>query len=147
MVVRAVQALSSSVTSINEKHMAHFAKIDDQNTVLEVIVVNNSDVDNLPFPESESVGIAFCKSLFGDDTNWLQTSYNGNFRRQYAEIGGSYYSPQDVFVNPKPYPSWVFESSDATWQAPVPIPTIPSNYRAVWNEEYVEWDIVLGGAI
>jgi hypothetical protein len=127
--------------------MAHFAQLDGQNNVLNVIVVNNTDIDNLPFPESEPVGIAFCQSLYGSDTVWKQTSYNNNFRRQYATIGGSYYPPLDVFVSAKPYPSWVFQSSDATWQAPIPMPVPPPNYVAVWNEEYIEWDIVIGGTI
>jgi hypothetical protein len=85
--------------------------------------------------------------IFGEDTAWKQTSYNGNFRRQYAAVGGLYYQPLDVFVGPRPYPSWSFQSSDATWQAPVPTPSVPANYIAVWNEQYLEWDIVLGGAI
>jgi len=129
--------------------MAHFAKINAQNTILDVVVINNSDINNLPFPQSEPVGIAFCRSLFGEDTNWLQTSYNGNFRRQYAALEGFYYPPLDVFVGPCPYPSWLFQTSDATWQAPVPIPYVPANYIAVWNEDYLEWDVILnpGAAI
>jgi len=123
--------------------MAHFAKLDDQNAVLEVVVINNSDIDNLPFPESEPVGIAFCQNLFGTDTIWKQTSYNGNFRRQYAAIGSSYYAPADVFVSPQPYPSWTFQSSTANWEPPVPMPSVPANYIAVWSEEFVDWDIVL----
>lgn len=127
--------------------MAHFAQLDDQNNVLNVIVINNSDIDYLPFPESEPVGIAICQSIYGPETIWKQTSYNNNFRRQYATIGGLYYPPLDVFVSGKPYSSWVFQSSDATWQAPIPQPTAPPNYVAVWNETYLEWDIVLGNTI
>jgi hypothetical protein len=123
--------------------MAHFAQLDDQNNVLNVVVIGNSDIDNLPFPESEPVGIAFCQSIYGADTIWKQTSYNSNFRRQYAEIEGSYYAPLDVFVDPKPFPSWTFQTSDATWKAPIPKPTAPSNYVAAWNEQYLEWDFVL----
>lgn len=122
--------------------MAHFAQIDESNDVLEVVVIGNNDINNLPFPESEPVGLAFCQSLYGADTLWKQTSYNGNFRRQYAAVGGFYYPPLDVFVSPKPFPSWVFRTTDATWQAPVPMPTIPPNYMAVWNEDYLEWDVV-----
>ena len=129
--------------------MAHFAKIDNQNIVLDVIVVNNNDIDNLPFPESEPVGVAYCQSLFGAEALWKQTSYNGNFRREYASLNGFYYLPLDVFVGPKPFPSWSFQASDATWQAPVPVPTIPDNYIAMWNEDYLEWDVILnpGAAI
>lgn len=70
--------------------MAHFAKLDANNVVTEVIVVNNAVVENLPFPESEPLGVAFCQSIFGADTAWKQTSYNNNFRGQYAGIGSKF---------------------------------------------------------
>jgi hypothetical protein len=76
--------------------MAHFARIED-NVVRQVIVVNNEVLENKPFPESEAIGIAFCKSLFGEDTEWLQTSYNGNFRGKYAGIGSIYNPELDEF--------------------------------------------------
>ena len=66
--------------------MAHFARVEN-NIVREVIVINNEVLENKPFPQSEPIGIAFCKSLYGADTSWLQTSYNGNFRGTYAGIG------------------------------------------------------------
>ena len=66
--------------------MAHFARIQD-NIVREVIVINNEVLENKPFPESEPIGIAFCKSLYGNDTEWLQTSYNASFRSKYAGSG------------------------------------------------------------
>lgn len=119
--------------------MAHFAKLDIANNVLEVVVVNNSDIDNLPFPESEPVGVAFCQSLFGSDTIWKQTSYNNNFRGQYACIGGFYYPANDVFVPPKPYPSWTFNTVTANWDAPVPMPVPPYGYLSVWDEEDQQW--------
>jgi hypothetical protein len=66
--------------------MAHFARIQD-NIVREVIVINNEVLENKDFPESEPIGIAFCKSLYGKDTEWLQTSYNATFRGKYAGAG------------------------------------------------------------
>lgn len=63
--------------------MAHFARIEN-NVVQQVIVVNNEVLENKEFPESEPIGIAFCKETFGEDTEWLQTSYNGNFRGMFA---------------------------------------------------------------
>ena len=72
--------------------MAHFARLEN-NIVQQVIVVNNEVLENKSFPESEPIGIAFCKSLYGADTNWLQTSYNGNFRGKFAG-GGSIYDPE-----------------------------------------------------
>lgn len=84
--------------------MAHFAKLDENNVVLQVIVVNNEVLQNLPFPESEPIGVAFCQSLFGADSVWKQTSYNGNFRGEYAGIGFTYDPTADVFVPPPPPP-------------------------------------------
>ena len=84
--------------------MAHFAQLNAENIVTEVIVVNNEVVQDLPFPESEPIGVAFCQSLYGADTIWKQTSYNGNFRGVYAGIGYSYDPIADVFVPPSPSP-------------------------------------------
>lgn len=80
--------------------MAHFARVED-NIVREVIVVNNEVLENKPFPESEPIGIAFCKSLYGADTEWLQTSYNGNFRGAYAGSGMIYDPIKDEFTYPQ----------------------------------------------
>jgi hypothetical protein len=80
--------------------MAHFAKLDENNLVTQVIVVNNDVIENLPFPESEPIGVEFCQSLYGTDTIWKQTSYNGNFRGVYAGIGYSYDPVQDIFIEP-----------------------------------------------
>ena len=77
--------------------MAHFARVED-NVFREVIVVNNETLENKPFPESEAIGIAFCKSLYGANTEWLQTSYNGNFRDKYAGIGMIYDPIKDEFT-------------------------------------------------
>ena len=79
--------------------MAHFARVED-NIVREVIVINNEVLENKDFPESEPIGIAFCKSLYGADTNWLQTSYNNNFRGSYAGSGMIYDSELDEFKIP-----------------------------------------------
>jgi hypothetical protein len=76
--------------------MAHFARIEN-NIVREVIVINNEVLENKPFPESEPIGIAFCKSLYGEDTEWLQTSYNGNFRGRCAGTGNIYNPELDEF--------------------------------------------------
>ncbi len=80
--------------------MAHFAQLNSENIVLQVIVVNNEVLNNLPFPESEPIGVEFCQSLFGPETIWKQTSYNRNFRGAYAGIGYTYDSVNNVFVAP-----------------------------------------------
>jgi hypothetical protein len=78
--------------------MAHFARIEN-NIVREVIVINNEVLENKAFPESEAIGIAFCKSLYGADTEWLQTSYNANFRGSYAGSGMIYDELNDIFTS------------------------------------------------
>lgn len=78
--------------------MAHFARIEN-NIVRQVIVINNEVLENKPFPQSEPIGIAFCKSLYGADTQWLQTSYNANFRGRYAGVGIAYDPIKDEFIS------------------------------------------------
>ena len=103
--------------------MAHFAQINSDNIVTNVIVVNNEDCLDSDNNESEAVGIAFCKDLLGADTNWVQTSYNNNLRFRYAGIGMKYDSTNNVFYYPtSPYPSWVLNTSTWVWDAPVALP-------------------------
>jgi hypothetical protein len=119
--------------------MAHFAKIDFQtNIVLEVHVVDNDDIQNLSFPNSESIGIAFLIPWNTPNTYWKQTSYNKNFRKNYAGIGYTYNEMLDAFVPPKPFNSWVLDTDKAQWKAPVDIPTDDKNYT--WNEETLTWN-------
>lgn len=82
--------------------MAHFAELDENNIVMRVIVVSNSDLLNENGEETEQKGIEFCKSLFGQDTKWVQTSYNNNIRKYFAGIGYTYNEELDEFVPPEP---------------------------------------------
>ena len=118
--------------------MAHFAELDSNNTVLRVIVVNNNDVLDSNGQESEEVGINFCKGLFGGE--WKQTSYNANFRKNYAGIGYTYDSVLDGFIPPQPYPSWVLNQSTCLWEAPVPMPTDGQLYS--WDEATTSWVVI-----
>lgn len=116
--------------------MAHFAQLDENNVVTQVIVVHNNELlDN--GIEREERGIAFCKSLFGKSTRWVQTSYNGNFRKNYAGIGFTYDTALDAFVPPKPFPSWVLNADIAQWEAPVPLPSDGEVY--LWDEAAGNW--------
>jgi len=120
--------------------MAHFAKLNEHNDVLQVIVVNNDAIDNLPFPESEPVGIAFCQSLFGANTRWAQTSYNASFRYNYAGVGYSFdpaAAPDGAFISPKPYPSWLLNTNTYQWEPPVPYPNDGNQYQ--WDESTQSW--------
>jgi hypothetical protein len=80
--------------------MAHFAQLDETNTVTQVIVVNNDVINNADGLDGEAVGIAFCQSLFGADTKWAQTSYNANFRGLYAGAGMIFDPIKDEFIAP-----------------------------------------------
>ena len=81
--------------------MAHFAELDQNNVVLRVLVVNNVDTMTPQGVEDEQIGITFLKSLFGEETVWIQTSYNANFRGAYAGIGYLYDANQDIFIPPE----------------------------------------------
>ena len=118
--------------------MAHFAELDDNNVVLRVIVVGNRDTSTPDGTEVESIGVAFCQRLFGG--NWKQTSYNGNFRKNYAGIGYTYDATRDAFIPPQPFPSWTLDPVTTNWVAPVPYPTDDKNY--IWNESTQSWDLV-----
>ena len=120
--------------------MAHFAQLDENSIVLQIIVVNNDVIQNLPFPESEPIGVAFCQSLFGQDTVWKQTSYNGNFRKNYAVIGYTYNADIDAFVAPQPYPSWILNAETGQWEAPVPYPHDGKRYA--WDEATQSWVLI-----
>jgi hypothetical protein len=114
--------------------MAHFAELDATNTVLRVIVVNNSDCLNAKGQEDEAVGVAFCQNLLGG--RWVQTSYNGSSRGRFAGIGYTYDAVRDVFLTPQPYPSWTLDEATTEWTAPVPRPT---EGLWVWDEETLTW--------
>jgi hypothetical protein len=116
--------------------MAHFAQLDENNVVTQVIVVHNNDCQ-IDGRESEDAGILFCKSLFGADTRWKQTSYNGNMRKNYAGIGYSYDDGRDAFVPPKPFQSWVLNENSCQWEAPTSMPTDGKNYH--WDEATLSW--------
>lgn len=116
--------------------MAHFAQLNESNTVTQVIVVHNNELmqDGV---EQEAKGVAFCQSLFGASTQWKQTSYNGNMRKNYAGIGYTYDAGRDAFIPPQPYPSWALNEVTCNWNAPVAYPTDGKQYR--WDEPTVSW--------
>lgn len=123
--------------------MAHFAEIGLNNTVIRVIVVNNSELIDPGGNESEQFGSIFCQNLFGG--TWLQTSYNGNIRKNFAGAGYNYDSDRDAFIPPKPYNSWVLNEETCRWQAPVEMPDDGNQYY--WNEEILNWSIVVDNEV
>jgi len=114
--------------------MAHFAEIGLNNTVLRVIVVHNNDC-LLDGVETESVGADFCRNLFGG--TWIQTSYNGTIRKNYAGIGYTYDSQRDAFIPPRLFNSWVLNEDTCLWEPPVAYPNDGAKYQ--WNEETINW--------
>jgi len=117
--------------------MANVAKLNDQNVVIDVNAVANAVVDDLPFPESEPVGVAFLTEWSGGYTNWKQTSYNASFRKNLAGIGYTYDAVLDAFIAPKPYPSWLLNTNTCQWVPPTPYPSDGNMYT--WDEATQSW--------
>jgi hypothetical protein len=115
--------------------MAHFAQLDDNDTVTQVIVVNNTELIDENGNESEVRGIDFCVAHFGG--RWVQTSYNSKIRKNYAGSGYKYDRTNDAFIPPQPYPSWVLNTTSFRWDAPVPYPTDGKLYT--WDEPTKTW--------
>lgn len=116
--------------------MAHFAKLDENNIVVSVHVVNN-EVIKVNEVDSEEVGIEFLTNLYGH-SNWKQTSYNGNMRGTYAGVGYFYNPEEDIFIAPQPYLSWTRNGS--FWEAPTPMPIEGGPYR--WVEDDLNWQAI-----
>ena len=124
--------------------MAHFAELNSSNEVLRVIVISNDDV-NANGGDLHADAEAFVKTIVPHSTGgvaWKQTSYNHNFRKQYAGIGMNYDASKNKFILPQPYTSWSLDSND-DWQAPVTYPTvteIDSNLVIIiWDEDNQKW--------
>jgi len=124
--------------------MAHFAEIDLNNIVLRVNRACNQDIANNGGEQSEQAAQHFAtvSPLSQNGIKWIQTSYNNNFRKQYAGIGYTYDSVKDKFISPQPYPSWLLDSND-DWQPPVPYPQNNNNQYYSWNENNKTWDLVI----
>jgi hypothetical protein len=110
--------------------MAHFAKINSSGIVEQVIVVDSSDAP------TEAQGLAFIASI-GLSGIWVQTSHNGNIRKNPAGIGYTYDSTRDAFIAPKPFESWALVEKTCQWEAPTPYPTDGKDY--FWNESTLSW--------
>ena len=116
--------------------MANFAKIEG-GVVTQVVVVHNNEL-LVNGVESEQAGVAFLKNIFGQDTGWVQTSYNGNIRKNFAGIGFNYDLSKDAFIPPQPYPSWTLNETTCQWDAPTPTPTSGGN-PYLWDEATLSW--------
>jgi len=115
--------------------MAHFAQLNEENLVTQVIVVANQDTADQDGVENEAIGIEFCTNLLGG--TWKQTSYNGNIRKNYAGVGYKYDATLDAFIPPQPFASWTLNEETAQWEAPTPYPEDEKRYT--WDEETTSW--------
>ena len=121
--------------------MAHFAKLDENNIVTQVIVVSNE------IATSENAGVTFINNLYKTSDTWKQTSYNTvknthslggtPFRKNYACVGYTYDASKDAFIPPKPFNSWVLDETTCWWEAPVAYPSDGKEYD--WDEDNTQW--------
>tara|TARA_B110000211_G_C14063537_1_gene546676 strand:+ start:2030 stop:2350 length:321 start_codon:yes stop_codon:yes gene_type:complete len=102
--------------------MSHFAKIDNNNIVTQVIVAEKDFINS---------------GAVGDEFLWIQTSYNNSFRKNFAGVGMTYDKTRDAFIKPKPYSSWTLNESTCQWAAPVAMPDDDKMYT--WNEDTTNW--------
>lgn len=112
--------------------MAHFARIDENNIVQEVLVVPD---------EQQHRGNEFLSVDLGLGGRWIQTSYNSNIRKMFAGINYSYNEELDIFLPPKPYNSWVLNTTKGEWESPIPRPEVSEGDVAIWDEDNQEWRI------
>jgi hypothetical protein len=119
--------------------MAHFAKLDENNVVVAVHVLDNS-VINVDGNELESIGVEFLSNLHGH-LNWKQTSYNKSFRKNYASVGFIYDEERDAFIPPKIYNSWILNEDTCLWESPIPYPTseLEDTTPWIWDEISNSW--------
>jgi len=120
--------------------MAHFAQLDDNNIVETIVVIDNNILEDDTENENEEQGIDYLKGIYGNNTNWKQTSFNNNIRKEYAGIGFTYDEVNDIFIRPKPYESWILNDS-FEWNAPIEDPNTP-NEEYIWDEENNNWKLI-----
>lgn len=118
--------------------MAHFAKINDQGIVEKVIAVDNDMCLDQEGHESEVIGAKYCSDILGG--RWIQTSYNGNFRKNFASKGFRYDFDLDAFIPLQPYSSWVLDQDTCRWVAPVEQPESTDEFGYSWNEDTLTWE-------
>ena len=117
--------------------MAHFAKIED-GIVVTVEVLNNEVILDENNKEQESLGLTFLQNHYKDTAVWVQTSYNNNFRKNYAGIGHTYDKTKDAFYAPQPFPSWTLDEDTCHWEAPITYPDDDKRYY--WDEDAYQAD-------
>lgn len=120
--------------------MAHFAQLDENNNVINVVKVLDEVILDENGNENEQIGINYLKTVVPGNYKWVQTSYNNKIRFRYAPIGGFYHEALNVFFYPKPFPSWVMNEIEYSWEAPVPKPEDRNGFYLSWNEDILNWE-------
>tara|TARA_Y100000004_G_scaffold168086_1_gene201174 strand:- start:35 stop:469 length:435 start_codon:yes stop_codon:yes gene_type:complete len=126
--------------------MAHFAQLNSDNVVTNIIVLGNNDITDVNGIETEEIGISLCQRYCGAGTKWKQTSYNNRIRGNYAGIGYTYMEnvatlgvgSTDIFIPQQPYDSWSISTTEAVWEAPLTEPTLTDDQIAAGS--YYTWD-------
>jgi hypothetical protein len=112
--------------------MAHFAQIDENNIVTQVLVVPDN---------AEDRGQDYLANDLGLGGTWVQTSYNNRIRKNYAGVGFTYDAVRDAFIAPKPFDSWLLDEDTCRWEAPIAYPTDGVMYK--WNEDKKDWEAIV----
>jgi len=119
--------------------MAHFSELNSDNRVINCIVIDNFEILDTNGTESEAIGIEKAKEITGSTNEWVQTSYNNNFRKQFGPINFTYDATDDVFIEPQPYPSWTLDTNH-DWQPPITKPDYDSDGNEwSWIEDEQKW--------
>jgi hypothetical protein len=117
--------------------MAHFAKLGVGNVVEQVVLVSNDIATN------EQAGVDFLNNLYNTRDVWKQTSYNNNFRKNFAGVGYTYDNQLDAFIPERPFNSWILDENTCTWKPPIQRPTeqLEENQYYSWNESVINWEV------
>jgi hypothetical protein len=124
--------------------MAYYAKLDENNMVIEVHTISNAETHDKNGVEHEQMGIDFLNSWQGYESKWVQTSWNNRIRKNYAGVGYKYDPVRDAFIPPKPYESWILDEKTCRWIAPVEVPQPIKGIIWVWNESALAWQSLKG---
>jgi len=134
--------------------MAYFAKLGTGNIIEQVISINNSVITDSNGVEQEQLGVNFINKLYNTRDVWKQTSYNINFRKNFAGIGFQYDQTRNAFIPPKPFDSWILNEQNCLWESPIAYPetytlgllsednNTPIKDPYKWNEATLTWDII-----
>ena len=118
--------------------MAYFAKLDENNIVVQVISVSNAEILDADGNESEQVGIEWCRKWSGGHAKWIQTSFNRRIRKNFAALGNKYDKERDAFIPVQPFESWKLNEETCNWESPIPYPEQEKG-TFYWDEGLKNW--------